>query len=78
MSLIDNMGSIVQVTSDISSSLTYMRHKAAIRSNEIAVYNRVHCALTHVTYTGLIPGLRTANERRRYFVTTSLIGWAQA
>ena len=27
---------------------------------------------------GLILGLRPANERRRYFVTTSLIGWAQA
>ena len=25
-----------------------------------------------------ILGLRPANERRRYFVTTSLIGWAQA
>ena len=25
---------------------------------------------------GLIIGLRPANERRRYFVTTSLIGWA--
>ena len=28
--------------------------------------------------TGLILGLRPANERRRYFVTTSLIGWPQA
>ena len=28
--------------------------------------------------TGLILGLCPANERRRYFVTTSLIGWAQA
>ena len=28
--------------------------------------------------TGLILSLRPANERRRYFVTTSLIGWAQA
>ena len=27
---------------------------------------------------GRILGLRPANERRRYFVTTSLIGWAQA
>ena len=27
---------------------------------------------------GLILGLRPANERRRYFITTSLIGWAQA
>ena len=29
-------------------------------------------------HTGLILGLRPANERRRYFVTTSLIGWARA
>ena len=27
---------------------------------------------------GLILGLRPANERRHYFVTPSLIGWAQA
>ena len=27
--------------------------------------------------SGLILGLRPANERRRYFVTMSLIGWAQ-
>ena len=27
--------------------------------------------------SGLILGLRSANERRRYYVT-SLIGWAQA
>ena len=27
--------------------------------------------------SGLIPGLRPDNGRRRYFVTTSLIGWAQ-
>ena len=27
--------------------------------------------------SGLILGLRQANERRRYFITTSLIGWAQ-
>ena len=30
------------------------------------------------TNTGLIPGLRPANERRCCFVTTSLIGWVQA
>ena len=28
-------------------------------------------------YAGLILGLRPANERRRYFLTTSLFGWAQ-
>ena len=29
------------------------------------------------SYTGLTLGLRPANERRRYTVTPSLIGWAQ-
>ena len=28
--------------------------------------------------TGLILGLRPANEKRRYFVTTFLIGWAHS
>ena len=31
----------------------------------------------HDSYTGLILGLRPANERRRYNVTPSLIRWAQ-
>ena len=31
----------------------------------------------HHEYTGLILGLRPANERRRYKVTPPLIGWAQ-
>ena len=31
-----------------------------------------------VRNTGLILGLQPANERRRYKVTPSLIGWAQA
>ena len=30
------------------------------------------------TNAGLLLGLRPANERRRYFVTSSLIGWVQA
>ena len=34
--------------------------------------------LDEQNHAGLILGLRPANERRRYFVTTSLIGWAQA
>ena len=34
---------------------------------------------THnVSYSGLILGVRPINERRRYFVTTFLIGWAHA
>ena len=35
-------------------------------------------SLYHLSLTaGLIPGLRPANERRRYKVTPSLIGWVQ-
>ena len=36
------------------------------------------CKDDHIDkFTGLILGLRPANERRRYKVTTSLIGWTQ-
>ena len=35
-------------------------------------------SLHGIIMLGLILGLRPANERRRYFGTTSLIGWAQA
>ena len=34
--------------------------------------------LASLNITRLILGLRPANEERCYFVTTSLIGWAQA
>ena len=34
--------------------------------------------ITSLLISGLILVLRPANERRRYFVTTSLIGWVQA
>ena len=33
--------------------------------------------LNHAMIAGLILGLRPANERQRYIVMTSLIGWAQ-
>ena len=33
--------------------------------------------MAYLYYTRMIQGLRPANERRRYFVTTSLIGWVQ-
>ena len=37
-----------------------------------------HCKVLSPQLSGLILGLRPANERRRYFVTRSLIGWVQA
>ena len=54
---------------------------------EFANNGRTLCKLNEAASTmrnakdaipGLILGLRPANERCRYFVTTSLIGWAQA
>ena len=37
----------------------------------------IHIKTSNGNTTGLILGLRPANERRRYFVATSLIGWVQ-
>ena len=31
----------------------------------------------YLALPGLIPGLHQANERRRYKVTPSIVGWAQ-
>ena len=41
------------------------------------VTNYVRDQAGFLDHSVLILGLCTANERRRYFVTTSLIGWAQ-
>ena len=38
----------------------------------------LHCQTQTRCNTTMIQGLRPANERQRYFVTTSLIGWTQA
>ena len=38
----------------------------------------MHTVISKYIVTGLILGLRPADERRRYFVTTSLIGWVQS
>ena len=47
---------------------------ATLGRNNIKV---IRLTTRYKTLQGLILGLRPANERRRYFVTTSLIGWAQ-
>ena len=40
-------------------------------------YDTQHQNNAHPKTKGPIPGFGPANERRRYFVTTSLFGWAQ-
>ena len=44
--------------------------------NKSIMYSKIHIANIHDD-AGLILGLRPANERHRYKVTPSLIGWAQ-
>ena len=51
--------------------IAFSRH-AVIKTNPNNTQQSVIC----VQNTVLILGLRPANERRRYFVTTSLISWA--
>ena len=42
--------------------------------SSLLIYGNIQMAATS---SGLIPDLRPANERSRYNVTPSLIGWAQ-
>ena len=53
------------------------KQHSAIKRAYMSMYKiKMYSSVVH--FTGLILGLRPANESRRYFVTTSLIGWAQA
>ena len=47
-------------------------------SNFVNTANIGGLSFSDAWISGLILGLHPANERRCYFVTTSLIGWAQA
>ena len=60
-----------------------------VKIDQKYIVSSKHCAIIANTLSheqvcmqlqipGLILGLRQANQRRRCFVTTSLIGWAQA
>ena len=61
------------------------REQVPIRINDICVSDSTRLDIYYVLdrtrcdirYPGLILGLCPANERRRYKVTPSLIGWAQ-
>ena len=55
----------------IISHLFWIYHARVLSWTKSRVYVAVYYN------AGLIPGLRPANERLRYFLTTSLIDWAQ-
>ena len=57
---------------DMYEKISYMlRRTNFIMMREIYVWQYLYYK------SGLILGMRPANERRRYFVMTSLIGWEQ-
>ena len=66
-------------TKHASNSLCTGRHYAEFSSSwrSQGVQSTAMQLASPECYSGLILGLRPANERQRYFVTTSLIGWAQ-
>ena len=59
------------------ANMTYL-NEASVLTNLRDRYKATLIYVRTSISTWLILGLRPANERRRYFVTTSLIGWAQA
>ena len=76
-------------TSDLSSNISLSSDKSILTYTEESMNNEInqffpvlfvpciHAYISQEYITGLILGLRPANERWRYFVTTSLIGWVQ-
>ena len=62
-------------TKQIGNGQQADNHRRVIRW--LSVQNFEH-AQNSLTYTGISLGMRPANERRRYIVTTYLIGWAHA
>ena len=68
-------------TSDIQVDLV-IHHQSIVDINSIYIIDSTSLVryqpLRKLNPAELIPGLRPANERRRYFVTTSLIDWVQA
>ena len=67
------------ITNSVGDTVNHMTGKD--QPNEVACI-RTPASIVQLYYlfhnTGLILGLHSANERWCYFVTMSLIGWAQA
>ena len=62
--------------------VTYIRGLVVLLEPDVLVNESALLAMRRTVHQpgqiiGLILGFRPANERRRYFVTTSLIDWAQ-
>ena len=55
-----------------------VRNEYPLPHNWTVLWDKPGSTLNTLVSTGLILGLHRANERRCYFVTTSLIGWVQA
>ena len=79
-SLHKKIGSLTKVfyTSDTNLFILARMGHELFRGQAIDTHTDTHKRTQATTIPGLILDLRPANERRRYFVTTSLIGWAQA
>ena len=60
-----------------TSKLAIWCHLKRTNLNSSGFYTSWNLKSKMLLGTGLILGLRKANERRRYKVTPSLIGWAQ-
>ena len=76
-------GIYIVVLTIISVAITATNNVVIIRQMglglELFIFSPTTYRASHasISTSGLILGLRPANERRRYFVTTSVIGWAQ-
>ena len=70
------------LTSCLARKRSFLQFRLTVFRNLNEFSPEESVSVWHVSYfgytvSGLILGVRTANERRRYFVRTSLIGWTQ-
>ena len=68
--VVDYIFMLWKITNDIPCNTVILEHQKP----HVTVWV---ISLVQYPIAGLILGLRPTNERRRYVVTTSLIGWAQ-
>ena len=78
-------GCISDITLEHSTDFKFIKKKSSIstymcdKGRLFRVFRNMSKISTNpLHHTKLILGLRPTNEGRRYFVTASLIGWAQA